>query len=283
MTTEFDEPRPNGNTAGDMKAMPVMWPILIGSISGLVFYLLFAFLILHKLIGSLFENEPFACRVMSDPINLFTIMAFTTAMALLFARGRVIRREEKAFDVDILPADDQTLILPDDGLEYRKRLRQLEEGQRELVLFRLLSSGLQRARANWSSEDAGAAVTTQAELIQSDVDSQYSLVKYLAWAIPSIGFIGTVLGIGQAMGSLKTTAVEGEETASPLDLAAAHLNTAFDTTFVALILSLILMFFVHRIQAREDSLVARATNWCMQRFVFRMHITPETANVGDRS
>jgi len=271
MTDDFEfDPRDDTG----MVQVPFLLPVLIGAGIGLAFYFLVALLLLHVIIGGMFDSEPFVCRVMSDPINAGSITAFTTAMALLWTRGRMIRRESKAFDVDLLPADDQTLILPEDALEYRKRLKQLDGKQQRSVLFRLLSAGLQRARANWSSEDAGAAVSTQAELIQADVDSQYSLVKYLAWAIPSIGFIGTVLGIGQAMGSLNVQPNE-EEGGSALDIAAGHLHTAFDTTFVALVLSLILMFFVHRIQAKEDSLLVRATNSCMQRFVFRMHIPTE--------
>ncbi|MCH8243588.1 MAG: hypothetical protein IH897_13400, partial [Planctomycetes bacterium] len=74
----------------------------------------------------------------------------------------------------------------------------------------------------------------------------------------------------------ETAAASATPPADPLAEAAAHLHTAFDTTFVALVLSLILMYFLHRVQAEQDMFLAKATDWCLQRLPFRMHISKET-------
>ena len=167
-------------------------------------------------------------RVMSSPINLFSFVAFGAAMGILFERRRNLTSQQSAFDLDLLGDDEDTLLLPQDALEYRKRLRHLDDEHSSLILIRLLSSGLQRARANWSAEDVGTAIKIQADIQQDNVE------------------------------------------------AAAHLHTAFDTTFVALVLSLILMYFLHRVQAEQDMFLAKATDWCLQRLPFRMHISKET-------
>jgi biopolymer transport protein ExbB/TolQ len=194
------------------------------------------------------------------------------AVCLLLSRSWHIKREKRSFDLNLLGQDHEALLLPDDALEIRKRLKQVDDRDQRSVLVQLLSAGLQRARANWSAEDCGEAIKTQAELIQGQIEAGYSIIRYLAWAIPSIGFIGTVLGIGYAMGSLQGTKGEDMMTA-----AARHLSMAFDTTFVALVLSLILMFILHRVQAADDGFLVRATDWCMRRFVFRMHIPKANA------
>jgi hypothetical protein len=75
--------------------------------------------------------------------------------------------------------------------------------------------------------------------------------------------------------AVAATAASAPAGPTPLDVSIGHLHTAFDTTLVALILSLTLMYFLHRVQARDDALLVRATDWCMQRFVFRMHIPQE--------
>jgi len=206
-------------------------------------------------------------HVMSSWINLFSLVAFGIAVALLVTRAKRVRREAAAFDLQLLGADDDALILPEDALEIRKRLKHLDGKHENSLLVQLLAAGVQRARANWSAEDCGEAIKTQSELLQGQTEAEYSLIRYLAWAIPSIGFIGTVLGIGQAMGALQTT--KGQDMMTE---AARHLSMAFDTTFVALVLSLMLMYMLHRVQAADDSFLVRATEWCMRRFVFRMHI-----------
>jgi biopolymer transport protein ExbB/TolQ len=81
------------------------------------------------------------------------------------------------------------------------------------------------------------------------LESELSMIRYIAWAIPSIGFIGTVRGIGAALGEAHK-AVEG-------DIAGVteNLGIAFNSTFVALVISIVLMFLVHQLQLLQERLV----------------------------
>ena len=93
-------------------------------------------------------------------------------------------------------------------------------------------------------------------------------VHYLAWAIPAIGFLGTVRG-------LATSLTLGGETAKELSLfikeATTHLNVAFDCTLIALILSLALMFLVHSVQRDEEALVIDCQQYCLEHLVNRLY------------
>ena len=75
------------------------------------------------------------------------------------------------------------------------------------------------------------------------------MIRYIAWAIPSVGFIGTVRGIGQALGQAHR-AVEG-------DIAGVteNLGIAFNSTLVALLISIVVMFLVHQLQLLQERLV----------------------------
>jgi biopolymer transport protein ExbB/TolQ len=75
------------------------------------------------------------------------------------------------------------------------------------------------------------------------------MIRYIAWAIPSIGFIGTVRGIGMAL-SEAHRAVEGDILG-----VTENLGVAFNSTLVALLLSIVLMFFVHQLQLIQERLV----------------------------
>ena len=75
------------------------------------------------------------------------------------------------------------------------------------------------------------------------------MVRYIAWAIPSIGFIGTVRGIGEALGQAHK-AVEGD-----ISGVTQSLGTAFNSTFVALLISIVLMFLLHQLQLQQERLV----------------------------
>lgn len=82
----------------------------------------------------------------------------------------------------------------------------------------------------------------------------YGLLRLIVWAVPILGFLGTVVGIALALGNLSPS--ELEET---LPLVMSGLTVAFDTTALALALSMILMLAQFLVQRWEDGLLDRIT------------------------
>lgn len=217
-------------------------------------------------------TELWILRVQHDWISGFSFVAFGVGVGLLLARLRKLRAEARAFELNLLGTDEDALILPEDAVAYRKQLAQLSEQQQRLIVVRLLAAGLQRTRAAWSASEASDAIKTTAEVLQGEAAAGYAMVRYLVWAIPSLGFIGTVLGIGEAIGALRQTS---DISGRAMEVAATNLHTAFDTTLVALVLSLVLVYLLHRVEAREDRFLIQAVDWCMRRFVTRIHQVEE--------
>ena len=96
------------------------------------------------------------------------------------------------------------------------------------------------------------------EYVQAEgerLDSELSMIRYISWAIPSIGFIGTVRGIGEALAQADK-AVQG-------DIAGVtqSLGVAFNSTFIALLISIVLMFLLHQLQLRQERLVLDAEGY----------------------
>jgi biopolymer transport protein ExbB/TolQ len=83
--------------------------------------------------------------------------------------------------------------------------------------------------------------------------------------------LGTVRGIGTALGQAYQ-AVAG-------DIAGVtqSLGVAFNSTFVALVVSIFLMFLLHQLQLQQDRLVLDCQNYCDERLIRHMQV-PEKAN-----
>jgi biopolymer transport protein ExbB/TolQ len=96
------------------------------------------------------------------------------------------------------------------------------------------------------------------------MDSELSIIRYIAWAIPSVGFIGTVRGIGDALGQAHR-AVEGDITG-----VTTGLGVAFNSTFIALVISIVLMFFVHQLQLMQERLVLDSERYVDHELVRRL-------------
>ena len=98
------------------------------------------------------------------------------------------------------------------------------------------------------------------------LDSELSMIRYIAWAIPSIGFIGTVRGIGDALGQAYK-AVEGD-----IAGVTTSLGVAFNSTFIALVISILLMFLMHQLQLIQERLVLDTKDYCDQRLIRHLQV-----------
>ena len=94
-------------------------------------------------------------------------------------------------------------------------------------------------------------------------ESDQSNIRYLTWVIPSIGFVGTVLGISQAL----MIANSGD-----MKLITATLGVAFDTTLVSLLLSIIIMWYYHNLQKELDLLHAKIKDYVIENLINRIEI-----------
>jgi biopolymer transport protein ExbB/TolQ len=126
---------------------------------------------------------------------------------------------------------------------------------------------LNRFASTRNVQDVSEAVNSICENESDRLDSELSMIRYIAWAIPSIGFIGTVRGISDALGQAYK-AVEGD-----IAGVTASLGVAFNSTFIALVISIVLMFFMHQLQLLQERLVLDTHDYCDQRLLRHLRTT----------
>ena len=112
-----------------------------------------------------------------------------------------------------------------------------------------------------------------AERDENAIESGYTMLRVFIWAIPILGFIGTVLGIGASVGGFS----EAVSSASDLDVmkdsigvVPSGLGVAFDTTLLALVTSVLIMFPTSSLQKAEEDYLARVDEYCQRRLVSRL-------------
>jgi biopolymer transport protein ExbB/TolQ len=177
------------------------------------------------------------------------------ALAIMGYKAVQIARERKFLERELIPISEGESILPEDTREYARPLQALPDNERGYLLPRALLAALQRFRSTRNVQDVSTAVRATVESEADRLDSELSMVRYIAWAIPSIGFIGTVRGIGDALGQAYR-AVEGDITG-----VTESLGVAFNSTFVALVLSIVLMFLLHQLQLVQERLALETQSY----------------------
>src|SRR5207245_4353346 len=158
-------------------------------------------------------------------------------------------------------------ILPEDARPLQRKLDAVT-GRKPYILANMIRQALNKYAISRSGADASEAVRTQADVDLGRLVTSMATVHYLAWAIPALGFLGTVRGLS---GGLSMAGKVGEELQSFIDQATRHLTIAFDCTLIALVLSLMLMFLVHQVQRDEEAVVIDCQQYCLEHLVNRLY------------
>ena len=194
------------------------------------------------------------------------LVLFLWALAILAYKGVAIWRQQGQLDEDLLQLPANMPVGPEDARELMERLQELPDESRDYLLPSALLNAIQRFAATRNIQDAATAVRDACETHGDRLDSELSTIRYIAWAIPSVGFIGTVRGIGAAL-SQAHRAVEGDITG-----VTQNLGVAFNSTFIALVLSIVMMFFIHQLQHRQERLIHDAGAYCQRQLINKLRI-----------
>ena len=186
------------------------------------------------------------------------------AIAILGFKARGTYRQEKQLEQDFIGLPEGAVIAVSDTGPISQRIRQLPENMKEYLLPRVLLGALERFASTQNIQDASTEVQNLCEEESDRLESELSIIRYIAWAIPSVGFIGTVRGIGDALAQAHR-AVEGDITG-----VTQSLGVAFNSTFIALVISIVLMFIIHQIQLSQERLVLDTKRYCGKWLIGRL-------------
>ena len=178
------------------------------------------------------------------------------ALAIMGYKTRTSIREKRMLELPLVSIAEGSRVLPDDAGQLARPLQALPDEQRGYLLPRALQTALSRFQVTDSVQFATEAVSSCCDTENDRLDSELSMVRYITWAIPSIGFIGTVRGIGAALGQAHE-AMQGN-----IAGVTSSLGVAFNSTFIALLISMVVMFFMHQLQLIQERLVLDSQYYC---------------------
>lgn len=196
-------------------------------------------------------------------IQMLTYFTFTWAMLEIQRNLRGIQREYTSFDQDILPTQENYVVYPEDMNKLRLKIIDFEKTQ-VFLLSTMVKKACTKFIRTKSVAEVQELISSQVKINQAIAESRQSVIRYLLWAIPSLGFIGTVIGISQAL------VKAGELTGGDTKVVTDTLGVAFDTTLVALILSMFAMWSLHQLQAKEEQLHADMEEYSINNLVNRI-------------
>jgi biopolymer transport protein ExbB/TolQ len=205
-------------------------------------------------------------RLLLGPEQIASYFCFVWASFILLNRYMEVVRQRRAFKLDLLPTEEGVRILPEDSRPLLRKVEEINNRRGPFILANMIRLALGKYAVTRSGQEVSKTIETQAEVDLGRFVSSMATVTYLAWALPAIGFLGTVRGLSGAL------SMAGQiDDAAFIETVSKHLTVAFDCTLVALVLSLIMMFWLHRVQRDEESLVIDCRQYCLEHLVNRLY------------
>ena len=199
-------------------------------------------------------------------------MVFFIGVGELLLRYRQTDREMRQIHKGLLPEDDTTLLRKQDLGGLYRRVRGTMAGEtKACFLQRLLSRCILQFQISGAIDKANSMFNSSLELFQHEIELKYNMLRYIVWLIPTLGFIGTVVGIALALNDVGSR--ENYQDITLLKDLTENLGVAFYTTLLALLQSAVLMFVLHIVQGMEETSLNRIGQYCLDNLINRLYET----------
>lgn len=196
--------------------------------------------------------------------NIMWIFFFLGIGELIF---RILETKEMLFGIEksYLPSDDFAML---DDRDLVGISQELQKDTNVDGVASFLIKLIMRFQASHSVNQTLNMLNAQLEMKGSQIDLKYNMIRYIIWFIPTMGFIGTVVGIGEA---LKRTAELNGQGNNFIAEVTGKLAIAFDTTFVALVMSAILVFLMHIVESKEEQGLVKIGKYSLDNLINKLY------------
>lgn len=206
------------------------------------------------------------------------------ALLLLAARMLRLRGEATALGRELIAAGADGLLGPDDASRAIVELRARSQGVESSFLVTRLERALRHFEARRRVVEVVEYLSGESGADEGRVDASYALVRVFVWAVPTLGFIGTVIGIGSAVGGFSETleaaqSLEGMK--ESIGSVTGGLGVAFDTTLLALVMSILIMFPASAVQRIEEGFLGEVEDYCAEHLVRRLRDDVKPSDDGE--
>jgi biopolymer transport protein ExbB/TolQ/DNA-directed RNA polymerase subunit RPC12/RpoP len=196
------------------------------------------------------------------------------AVAILIFKFRKLLRQRESMLFDALPESCGAEITLSTLDKFVNHVRELPAQAGDSFLIQRVLRGLEHFRVRQSASETATMLASQSEIDGAAAASSYAMPNVIVWAIPILGFIGTVLGLGTAVAELSESlggAENVDQIKETLQEITKNLGTAFDTTLIALIMALLLKLPTSSLQKAEEDLLNSVDEYCNENLLRRLN------------
>ena len=244
-------------------AVGALFSFLTGTVLfGLVYVPLFFFRGSGWAVDMFFHGGPEDRSV----IPYATVFLGCWALAILLIKLQKLHVQRKALELKILPDDANFVLTCATAREILENISLQVVSPRDFVLLDRIQRALMNLKNLGNVSAVAECLNTQARNDEDYLSSTYTVLKGFIWAIPVLGFIGTVLGLAKAIGGFGSVVKKGvndpQELIAALGSVTGGLSIAFETTLIALVIALIIQLLMTVVLNKEERFLDECSDYC---------------------
>jgi biopolymer transport protein ExbB/TolQ len=213
----------------------------------------------------------------TGPATLF----FFWGVVISLVKIPKLRLQRRALELAAVPQHREFVLNETTAKTVLDRVRSLVDDTRYFILLNRIDRALSNLHNIGGVSDVSTILKAQSENDENQVASSYAVIHAMIWAIPVLGFVGTVLGLSIAIqkftGALTGT-TDVNQIKDHLKEVTAGLSTAFETTLVGLAFALLLHLLSDLVQQKETDFLDECNDYCHAHVVSKLRVRPKEGN-----
>lgn len=207
------------------------------------------------------------------------------SLTILGVKWSKVNFQRRSLSLQIIPHAHDFSLAPSTAKDVLDRMYGLVDDPKHFVLFSRIERALLNLHNIGMVADVSEMLRAQAENDEDHAESSYALVRGFIWGIPILGFIGTVMGLSQAIGRFGSVMGAGDmaaELKTALQGVTSNLSVAFDTTLVALVAALAIQLLLTALKKIEEGFLDECKDYCHRHIISKLrlsHLADEGAGV----
>lgn len=205
-------------------------------------------------------------------VTCVEFILFFWGLGMIFLKNRKNKRQRDALLLDVLPKEIAGQIKQDNVGLFIAHLYGLPEHLRDSMMVNRIRKALELFEARTNNSEVAGLMNAQSNVDANRIAGSYALLKVFLWALPILGFIGTVLGLSVAMSGFGATDLTDiNALKGAVGSITSGLSSAFNTTLLGLLLSMLLIFPMSATQKREEDCLTDIDAFCNEKVLPRLN------------
>lgn len=207
-------------------------------------------------------------------IPYFTVFLSMWCLAFMLIKWRKLRIQRMALKYKLTPDNIPGFVLsPDNSSEILYNLDKNVYMAGGFVVLNRVQKALINLKNIGRVSDVSSLMNDLAVTDEKYIESTYTVMKGIIWAIPISGFIGTVLGLSTAVGGFGNVLAEGgniETLKNSLGGVTSGLSVAFETTLIALVAAMIIQLLMTFLMQQEEIFLDECSGYCHKNVIEKL-------------